>query len=394
MSSLTTRGGSSARSGGPYADAAVEFMVLASELVEPDGGRVVLVLPQSILAARDAREMRMLFDRRSTMFWSWWTGEQVFDAQVHTCALGFEFGRGADEQPTSHPPSLNPSTDRHGNWSHVVTSRQIVPALPELHTAGTLGDRAVLNANFRDEYYGMVPAVGDHPHGPPLITSGLIDPGRTLWGRRGVTFAKARLDAPRIDIDRLDDKMQRWAARRLVPKVLVANQTRIIEAACDPEGAWLPAVPVIGVYPGRRLGSASNQPTLFDAARDATPDGDADAFGDTVSAAWEIAAVLTSPVASAWAWHRNAGTGLSTDAIRLGPVLLGGLPWPEGDLAAAVHDLRAGDVRSCARAVVHAYGVHDDESCDELFDWWDTALQRIEHRAAHTYPPDEHDRPT
>jgi hypothetical protein len=38
--------------------------------------------------------------------------------------------------------------------------------------------------------------------------------------------------------------------------------------------------------------------------------------------------------------------------------------------------------------------VHDDDTCDELFDWWDTALRRIEHRAAHTYPPDEHDRPT
>ena len=32
------------------------------------------------------------FDERSTLFWSSWTGERVFDAQVHTCVLAFQFG--------------------------------------------------------------------------------------------------------------------------------------------------------------------------------------------------------------------------------------------------------------------------------------------------------------
>ncbi len=320
MASATTRGGTSARSGGPYADAAVEFLALAGELVDPHGGRVALVLPQSILAARDAHRTRTSFDARADMFWSWWTGERAFDAQVHTCVLAFEFGAPTLPGPARRARQLDRS------WSRRATTSR---ALPALATHGCLADRAILNANFRDEYYGMVPAVGDHPVGPPLITSGLIDPGRSRWGERPVTFAKRRLFAPRIDLAALDPKMQRWAAKRLVPKVLVANQTTIIEALCDEPGECLPAVPVIGVYPGRG-------DTLFGGGSGL---GDVSGGPDLV---WQIAAVLTSPVASAWAWHRQAGTGLSAGTIRLGPVLLGEVPWPAGDLDAAVDALRSG----------------------------------------------------
>jgi SAM-dependent methyltransferase len=337
MAATTTRGGSSSRGGGPYADAAVEFVALAAELVS-DSGRVALVLPQSVLSARDAGTTRSAVDARADIAWSWWTGNREFDAHVHTCALVFQFG--------------TPSTRTGATWGHVITDRQGVPEVPvafEQQAAGRLGDRCWLNANFRDEYYGMVPAVGDHDVGPQLITSGLIDPGRSWWGRRPITFAKQRFAAPRLDLDALDPKMQRWASRRLVPKVLIANQTKIIEAVADPAGDVLPGVPVISAY----------------------PTGD-----DLEATAWEIAAVLTSPAASAWAWHRSAGTGLSADAIRLGPVLLADLPWPAGSLDAAVQELRLGDVRGCGRAVHRAFGI-DDEA---LVAWWEATLVKIEAR--------------
>ena len=349
MASATTRGGSSGRGGGPYADAAVEFLALAGELVDPDGGRVALVLPQSLLASRDATDIRTSIGERAHMVWSWWTGRRVFDAQVHVCVLAFEFGRA---EPTA----------RRSNWSHVVTSRHEVPAVPDgLSTDATLGDRARLNANFRDEYYGMIPAVGDHDGGPPLITSGLVDPGRSWWGARSITFAKQRFERPRVDLSRLDDHMARWAQRRLVPKVLVANQTRIVEAVCDPHGDWLPAVPVLGLYP---TGAHWD-------------DDDRRTPAQLEAAAWEIAAVLTSPVASAWLWHRGAGTGMSADAIRLSPVTLGALPWPSGDLGPAVEALRHADVRACGGAVDGAYGISNDA---ELAVWWSALLERIEAR--------------
>ena len=341
----TTRGGSSSRGGGPYADAAVEFLALAADLVDPAGGRVAFVLPQSLLSSRDASEIRARVDERASMIWSWWTGERVFDAQVNTCALVFEFGR--------------PTTAISPTWSHVVTRRRDIPPLPSTPaTQGRLGDRAQLNANFRDEYYGMAPAVGDHDTGPALITSGLIDPGRTLWGERPITFARQRWERPRLDLDALDPKMREWARRRSVPKVLVANQTKIIEAVCDPSGCWLPAVPVIAAYP-----------------RGAHWDDVPAANDDVVARAWEIAAVLTSGYASAWLWHRQAGTGLSADSVRLSPTVLAELPWPSGDLGEAVAALRAGDVRGCAAAVDHAAGAAVDVTA-----WWCGLLAGIEAR--------------
>ena len=245
LAASTTRGGSSRHGGGPYADAAAEFLALAVRLARPGAGRVGLVLPQSILASRDAAGVRSDVDRRAELIWSWWSPRRVFDAQVFVCALAFEVG------------AAGVNGHRHRPWSRVVTDALGVPALPPLATAGTLGGRGRLSANFRDQYYGLVPAVDDHATGPPLVTSGLIDPGRCRWGERAVTFARRRLARPRVDRTRLSPPMRRWADRFAVPKVLVANQTRIIEAVADPEGAWLPGVPLITVRARRarrRLG--------------------------------------------------------------------------------------------------------------------------------------------
>ncbi|MGB3733664.1 MAG: N-6 DNA methylase [Ilumatobacter sp.] len=346
MAAATSRGGSSGRGGGPYMDAAAEFLALGSELVDANGGRLAYVVPQSILSARDAGDVRRRIDDRSTMFWSAWTGERDFDAQVVTCAVAFEFA-----------PSASGRSD--GNWSHVVTERSGVPALASVFersepSSGRLGDRVRLNANFRDEYYGMIPAVGDHAAGPPLITSGLIDPGRSLWGVRPVRFAKQRFSAPRIDVAALDAKMTRWAEQRLVPKVLIANQTPILEAVCDPDGDWLPGVPVVSAYP-------------------LDPE-------HAVGVAWSVAAMLTSPAASVWAWHQRGGTGLGPSAIRVGPTMLAELAWPDGSLADAIGALRAGEIMRCGELVDAAYGVTSDEH-ESSMTWWSAILDRIERRS-------------
>jgi hypothetical protein len=132
--------------------------------------------------------------------------------------------------------------------------------------------------------------------------------------------------------------MRRWVTTQLVPKVLIANQTSVIEAVADGDGAWIPGVPLISAFP----------------------------IGGT--AVEELAAVLTSPVATACAWHRAAGTGLAAGTPRLAPRLIEGLPWPAGSLRAAVDRLAAGDVVGCGRAVDVAYGL--DRRADPLIEWW------------------------
>lgn len=336
LAAATARGGASPLGGGPYADAAAEFLALAVRLTAP-GGRIGLVLPQSILASRDAGPVRELVDRSATRRWSWWSPRRLFDAEVLVCALVFERRPAPMDEPSAP-------------WTDVVTDALGVPPLPPLDTDGTLGERALITANFRDQYYGLVGAVreqeagvrnGDHVAGsPPLITSGAIDPARCRWGERPVRFAGRSYTRPRVALDALTPKLRRWADGLLVPKVLVANQTTVIEAVADPAGAWLPAVPVITLRP---------------------PDA------GLVPA---IAAVLTSPVASCWAWHQAAGTGLAARSLRLGPRWLARLPWPAGDLADAIAAFVAGDVLGCGRAVQRAYGRPDD---DALTSWWTDA---------------------
>ena len=332
MAAGTTRGGASRHGGGPYADAAAEFLALATRLARPDGGRVGLVLPQSVLGARDAEPVRRQVAGSADLSWSWWAAAQRhFDASVNVCVVGLQ-------RPSTGPTP--PSA-----WTDVITARLGVPALDldTLATTGTLGDRADLNANFRDEYYALVPAVSDAAIGPPLVTSGLIDPGRCHWGSRPVRFAKRDFEHPRVDLDMLTGRFAGWAKRKLVPKVLVANQTRVIEAVADPDGAWLPGVPVTTATP-----------------REGTD-------------VWQLAAVLTSPIASIAAWQHGAGTGLSTTSVRVGPASLSATPWPAGSMDDAVRALRDGALLDAAGAACCAYGL-DGAVIDDLVSWWGRQL--------------------
>ena len=57
LSASTTRKGASKRGGGPYANSAMEFCLAGVEALRP-GGRLAIVLPQSVLASRDTAELR------------------------------------------------------------------------------------------------------------------------------------------------------------------------------------------------------------------------------------------------------------------------------------------------------------------------------------------------
>jgi hypothetical protein len=337
LAAATTRGGASERGGGPYADAAAEFLAMAVGLAKPDDGRVGLVLPQSILGSRDAGQVRARVERLAEPVWSWWSPHFHFDAAVVVCAIAFR-RRG------NRPPA---GGDRDPVWTAVVTSEIGIPDVPAVEVSGCVGDRAVLTANFRDEYYGLIPAVGDHVDGPRLVTSGAIDPDRCYWGVRPVRFNRQRFQRPRVDLSRLDDRMRRWAHRLAVPKLLIANQTRVVECVADRRASMLPAVPVLTARPH--------------------------AGGDGALSA--LAAVLSSPLASAWLWHAAAGTGLSGRTVRLRPALVAAVPWPRGALDTAIAAYDDGDLAAASAAVHHAYGI-DGRHGARLLEWWRAWLPR------------------
>jgi hypothetical protein len=355
----TTRGGRSSWGGGPYADAAAVFLALALRLARPQGGRIGLVLPQTVLATRDAGPIRTLAARQSRLSSLWLAREPVFDADVATCIATFVMGESSRSIErrvglgfTRLSPAAGADLADRPTWSHLIADVMGIP-LAEPRGTALVGERATATAGFRDQYYGIARYVADTGPGAPLITSGLIDPGRCHWGERQVRFNGVRYAAPRVDIDALEaanEPLGRWARQRLVPKIVVATQTAVIEVAVDAEGDWYPSVPVISVEPF-------------------APDD-----------VWALGAALSSPVVAAYAAARFAGAGLSPAAFRLSASQVLELPLPPMAWDQATALFRRGDLAGCGRALCDLEGADD-----EVFDWW---YERVRRRTRDESRPD------
>ncbi|MEP7114096.1 MAG: N-6 DNA methylase [Ilumatobacteraceae bacterium] len=296
MAASTSRGGRSKFGGGPYADTAAEFLALAVRLARP-GGRVGLVLPLSILSTRDVSSIRDDVSRRAALRWLWWSTTLMFDASVRVWAGVWEIGATQGEVRRARGPRFEsvPAIAMPSQWTGLIAD-----TVESSHDGPVLGDVATFTADFRDQYYGLIGAVSDSSVGPPLITSGLIEPNECWWGRRPVRFAKQTYAAPRVDVASLSPALQRWAKQRLVPKILIANQTRRIEAVIDREGDWLPSVPVITC---------------------------------TTDRLDDVASVLHSDAATNWVRYHAAGSGLSATSVRLTARLLASIPLPAAMVA-------------------------------------------------------------
>jgi len=345
-------------------DTASLFFLLAVRAAAP-GGTVCLIEPLSFLAARDSDGVRADVLALGSLVGLWDAQAPVFDADVAVCApvlirdaapgpVALWTGRAMDT--VGQAPAPEPAG---APWSPLLAAARGIPA-PALTTAGAVGDVAVCAGDFRDQYYGLVGAVVDEEPsgageaaGPRLVTSGTIDPGRLLWGRRPTRFARTSFQRPRVVLGRLDGPTGAWAARRLVPKVLVAGQTRVLEAVADAEGALLPSVPVITV---------------------AAPADRVDHLG----------ALLVSPPVTALAALRHIGAGLGSDALRLraadvAALPLPGLDGPWDEAAAAFRAAQETDdpavgrthLLASAAAMCAAYGIARPAS---LLAWWQERL--------------------
>lgn len=263
----------------PYTDEAWLFLLAAVDATAP-GGCTALVQPKSLLAARDAGAVRSAVDRMAELVDVWVDDGSAFDAGVHVCAPLLQ-RRAA--------PSTN-------DWSTALATALGHPSV-DLRPHERLGDRADVIAGFRDEYYGLVDAVREGGVGPRLVTSGAVDP---LDVREGVDvrFAKRRWRRPTVDVERVTGRARRWVDAQAGPKLLVATQTKVLEAAPDHDGSMIGSVPVVVVRP--------KDP------------------GDL----WHLAAALHAPAATAWLLRASAGTALSPDACKPTAALLADLPLP------------------------------------------------------------------
>ena len=211
----------------------------------------------------------------------------------------------------------------------------------------------MLFRSFRDQYYGLVGVVREAGSSDAeasqmrLATVGLIDLGEFLWGQRSTRFAKTKYTQPVVAVSNLPKELAGWASSRKRPKILVSNQTRIVEVFVDDLGDVLPSVPIL------------------------TVDCEADDL-------WRVAASLASPVASILATERHLGAGMSADVIKMSAKDLLNLPlpsnsekWSEGSiLFQRIHRTHDPSIRN---ELLTQFGHVMCEAFDaplEVFNWW------------------------
>lgn len=305
-----------------YTDTAGLFL-LAGCALSRVGGTVAMVLPQSVMAARDASGVREALDASAHLREVWVPQGRPFRAAVEVCIPVLEVGR---QGPV---PS---------GWGAHLARAQGVPEVRLDHGA-TVGDEATTSAAFRAEYYGMASHVHEVealPAGRPLLTTGLVDLGGEAWGERSARIAGRRWARPVVDVAALEGRAAEWARRTAAPKLIVATQTRVVEVVVDPDGRFLPGVPLVVAWAPR--------PRL-----------------------WALAAALCSPPVTAWAAQQAAGTALTSRALKLTAALVRTAPLPTDNLAWQVGTkaFEAGDLERFAEAMTAAYGCGADVTA-----WW------------------------
>jgi len=338
-----------------YTDLSAVFLAVWAGRIRHEG-RIAMVQPVSLLAARDAGGVRATLSETCLLESLWLSDTHMFDASVFVCVpalrsskpTGTLLRRFKGEQFTELEPRAVDSLQDVDTWA-VLMSESI-----EAKTSSSLlGEFCSITADFRDQYYGLIPFVkeDDGTGGRPrLLTTGLVDPAHVLWGETHTRFGKQRWDAPVVDTSSLhaEGSLSHWATSRLVPKLVVASQTKVIEAVVDDKGQYLPSVPLLTLVP----------------------------HDDSLM--WHLLAVLLSPYASHWAYSNFQGAGMNTEAIKVSAKQLTSMPMPsrqtawdlgarhaEHAMKAATDVVRDAELLAMARAMNVAYGVGDD-----LLLWW------------------------
>ncbi len=327
-----------------YADMASAFLLLGAQALKP-GGRMAMIEPVSVLSAAHAHLVREGVGKLAQLECIYFERQRWASASTHVAILAFASlqSRGAVNAGSSvkksgaqvkskhalraatgiastgiahhavrknHGHSLRvlpspaltlPWSAWQGRWSAAMAAHAGVPRMKQ-RPHGVIGDRARVAADFRDQYYGLRGAIKDSKssHGLRIVTTGLIDWAHCMWGDRPVRLLGKVWKHPEANERAIADDpyMKDWLADAKRPKVLVAVQTKALEAVVDTTGHMAPSVPLIRVVPHKRADL------------------------------WRILAVVLSPATSAEAWWRHAGAGLSPHALKLSAKQIAALPLP------------------------------------------------------------------
>jgi len=353
-------------------DLATLFLARSAQLLGRSG-RLGLVLPLATLSAEGGAPTRAALAREGGLDGLWITEQRSFaDANVRVCVLGYQRGGprrlnlrrrvGPDFAAAApRPIDMDLLAASPEGWGPLAADLAGAPPVI-VESSGDIADLAEATGDFRDQFYGLAPFVreardDEAPSAalPRLIITGLIDPAADLWGQRPCRFAGLRYARPVVERAALlaDPTLGAWAAARLRPKLMVATQSKVIEAAADPAGDALNTVPTLTVLP--------KDPADL----------------------WRLLAVLLAPPLSALAWSQTFGAALSAQAIKLSasqllrlPLPAHALPWAAGAAAARSANeatdepTRRAALLRCGAAMCAAYGL----PAEPTLGWWAARL--------------------
>ncbi len=236
---------------GGTADLAYLLLGASLRLVRPEGC-VGMIQPRALLSAGPARSFRRevpggfrLVELRLLESAALFPG-----ASVHVCQVFFarREGRGCSvrfEGPRGE--GLFHGELRGDNWwSEALRIGGYARELEDGQELVALGERFQVGASMTaKDAYEAAAAVVDQEHGdePRLLTTGLIDPGRSLWGQVECRFLGRRLRFPRLPGgSHLSGSLARRIARSRRPKILVAGLSRVVECYLDLRGEYVGSV--------------------------------------------------------------------------------------------------------------------------------------------------------
>ncbi len=245
------------------------------------------------------------------------------------------------------------------SWSPLWATLQGCPELDlVVGERPRVADVATVSAGFRDHYYGVVGHLSETPTGSDprrLVTTAMIDAGVNRWGRMTVRVARRDWTTPWVDaaaVSAETPSLSAWLSAAAEPKVLVATQTRVVEAVADPDGDVVALTPIISVHPA------------------AHPEGAGDEDGIGVQA---MAAALCAPPAALWALRMFGGGAMSEGSLKLAARQVARVPLPQDVTEWNAATACMADGMDPARFAAHgtrSWGI--DRS--DIVDWW---IERI-----------------
>ena len=123
-------------------------------------------------------------------------------------------------------------------------------ALPDLSHCIPLFQSSfeVASGLITSEFYEVKMLDSKNGKGMKLLTSGGIDPFCQYWGQRTQKFRKRNYVHPRISIKGIRPKLKEKLDRSKRPKIIIANQTKTVEAYLDAKGEYQASTATSEIY--------------------------------------------------------------------------------------------------------------------------------------------------